>query len=130
MPGRFIPPDPSRGDPNTIGGYMAVHGRPAAFEGPDGYSYSVELTVDETGKRERPFGAFFLFMRWRRMGEQGVQGHLESDFLAFGESASEARDALGQWALNDVKRTLDGLVRERTDTMQGRRWWDAMREEE
>jgi hypothetical protein len=32
---QFRQPDFSRGDPNTLGGYMAVHDRPAAFEGSD-----------------------------------------------------------------------------------------------
>ena len=34
MSGRFLPPDHSRGDANTIGGYTAVHARPAAFDWP------------------------------------------------------------------------------------------------
>ena len=33
MAGQFRPADHSKGDANTIGGYMAVHDRPAAFEG-------------------------------------------------------------------------------------------------
>jgi len=66
MSGRFLPPDHSRGDANTIGGYAAVHSRPAAFEGSDGMSYSVEIVVDETEIVGRPFGAYLLFMRWRR----------------------------------------------------------------
>ncbi len=49
--GRFLPPDHDAGDPNTIGGYQAVHARPAAFEGRDGASYSIEIVVDETGGR-------------------------------------------------------------------------------
>jgi hypothetical protein len=43
---RYRPPDHSKGDESTIGGYMAVHDRPAAFEGSDGFSYSVEIMVD------------------------------------------------------------------------------------
>ena len=39
----YRPPDHSKGDESTIGGYMAVHDRPAAFEGSDGFSYSVEI---------------------------------------------------------------------------------------
>ena len=44
--GRFIPPDHSKGDESTLGGYMAVHARPAAFEGSDGMSYSVEILAE------------------------------------------------------------------------------------
>ena len=62
---QFLPADHSLGDANTIGGYMAVHARPAAFEGKDGVSYSVEIMADETGEKDRPFGAYLLFVKWR-----------------------------------------------------------------
>ena len=67
---------------------MAVHDRPAAFQGSDGLSYSVAIEVDRTGEAERPYGAYFLFVRWRRLGTQGVEGHLESTFLAYGVSGT------------------------------------------
>jgi cytochrome b len=82
---RFLPADHSKGDERTIGGYAAVHARPAAFEGRDGCSYSVELLADRTGEAARPWGAFLLFVQWKRIGDQGVSGHLESEFLAWGE---------------------------------------------
>ena len=129
MPGKHLPPDHDRGDANTIGGYMAVHARPAAFEGRDGMSYSVSLEVEPTGDSERPFGAYFLFLRWRRMGQQGVEGHLETEFLTWGATAAEAQGALGAWPLNEVKRVLDErIIASSGDT--ARRWWDVMREEE
>lgn len=127
MPGRFLPPDPSKGDVDTIGGYMAVHARPAAFEGADGYSYSVELCAESTGEAARPFGAYLLFLRWRRIGAQGVEGHLESDFLAWGETEAAAREAIGRMSLSEVKAALDRLVRDRSAPT--RRWWDVMRDE-
>ena len=54
-PGSISPPI-TRGDANTIGGYMAVHGRPAAFEGTDGLSYSVEIVTAPTGRRGAAVG--------------------------------------------------------------------------
>jgi hypothetical protein len=129
MPGRHLPADHSKGDANTIGGYMAVHARPAAFEGSDGYSYSVELATDTTGDAERPVGAFLLFLRWRRIGEQGVEGHLESDFLAFGLTPAAAREALGAMPLSEVKSHLDALIAARHGAPPARKWWDVMREE-
>ena len=130
MGGRFLPPDPSKGDERTIGGYMAVHARPAAFQGSDGLSYSVAIEADRTGEAERPFGAYFLFVRWRRLGTQGVQGHLESGFLAHGGSAADAREALGAMALEDVKTILDDLIRaDAPAAAPPRRWWDVMRDE-
>lgn len=112
MAGRHLPDDPSKGDPNTIGGYQAVHDRPAAFEGSDGFSYSVELCTDATGERERPIGAYFFFLKWKRLGEQGIAGHLESEFLTWGTDADAARLALGGFALTEVRAALERLIAE------------------
>ena len=129
MAGRFLPPDPSKGDENTIGGYMAVHARPAAFQGSDGLSYSVAIETDRTDDAANPFGAYFLFVRWRRLGTQGVEGHLESPFLAFGPSRAEATAALGAMSLGEVKAILDDLVRANAPEPP-RRWWDVMRDDD
>ncbi len=109
---------------------MRVHARPAAFEGSDGYSYSVELDADATEDPARPWAAYFLFLRWRRMGQQGVEGHLESDYLAWGTTADEAREALGRWQLSDVLRVLEQRIRAGADQESPRRWWDAMRDDD
>jgi hypothetical protein len=129
MSGRFLPPDHSRGDANTIGGYTAVHARPAAFEGSDGMSYSVEIVVDETGIAGRAFGAYFMFLRWRRIGTQGIEGHLETDYLAYGPTEDAARTAIGAMTLSEVKAMLEQLIREQAAAKPTRRWWDAMRDE-
>lgn len=130
MPGQHLPADHTRGDTNTIGGYMAVHARPAAFEGSDGYSYSVEIDADRTGDPARPWGGFFLFLRWRRLGEQGVDGHLESAFIAGGDSAEEAMAAVGSLSLSAVRDVLELLIHAQHGGAPERRWWDAMREED
>ena len=131
MPGRFLPPDPSKGDENTIGGYMAVHARPAAFQGSDGLSYSVAIETDRTGDADQggPFGAYFLFVRWRRLGTQGVEGHLESAFLAFGDTPAAAASSLGAMPLGEVKAILDDLIRANAPEPP-RRWWDVMRDDD
>jgi hypothetical protein len=129
MAGRFLPPDPSKGDERTIGGYMAVHARPAAFQGSDGLSYSVAIETDRTDDSTRPFGAYFLFVRWRRLGTQGVEGHLESPFLAYGATPADATASLGAMALEEVKAILDDLIRSSAPAPP-RRWWDVMRDED
>ena len=131
MPGAHRPADFSRGDPNTLGGYAAVHHRPAAFEGPDGLAYSVEIEVDRTGDEAAPWGAFLMFLRWRRTGEPGVEGHLESGFLATAATAAAARAELERLPLSAVRETLDRMVRERAvaEAKPVRRWWDVMRAE-
>jgi hypothetical protein len=124
--GRFIPPDHSKGDPNTIGGYRAVHDRPAAFEGSDGASYSVEIVTDESGNPKEPFAAYLLFVRWGR-GDPVASGHLETEFLAQAPTEDEARRIVGETKLNDAKARLDALIRARSAS--GATWWDAMRGE-
>src|SRR5215208_4705083 len=99
----FYPADHSKGDANTIGGYAAVHARPAAFDGSDGYSYSVEICADATGEPARPWGGYLLFLRWRRLGAQGVEGHLETDFLAHGTTETEALTAAGRLSLQEAR---------------------------
>ena len=125
---RYRPPDHGKGDETTIGGYAAVHDRPAAFEGSDGFSYSVEIMAERTGRPDA-WGAFFLFIKWARIGAQTPEGHLESDYLATGASEPEARAALGATRLEDVKALLDRLISEHRGSSAPRRWWDAMRDE-
>ena len=126
---RFVPPDPEKGDANTIGGYRAVHDRPAAFEGPDGLSYSVEVVADQTGEADRPWGAYLLFVRWHRTGEQGPAGHLETDYLARGAAEQEVLDDVARLPLSAAKGLLDACVAAAGGPPR-RRWWDAMRDED
>ena len=131
MPGQWRQPDHTLGDANTIGGYMKAHARPAAFEGSDGLSYSVAIAEDPTGDDDRPFAAYFLFLRWRRIGEQGVDGHLESGYLAHGPTAEDAREALGAWSLIETRAELERQI---ADVARGRagstrRWWDVMKDD-
>jgi len=129
VPGQHLPADHSRGDANTIGGYAAVHGRPAAFEGTDGLSYSVEIVTSPTGESEKPWGAYLLFVQWSRIGGASPTGHLETDFLAEADAEADARAIVGALSLGQVRAALHALIAERAGGMPARRWWDAMREE-
>lgn len=129
MGGRFIPPEHDKGDETTVGGYAAVHGRAAALEGPDGLSYSLEVLTDETGDPARPYGAYLIFMQWRRMGEQGIAGHLESEFLTFADNEADAAQLAGTLPLSVAQQLLDDLVAAR-DGAGGPRWFDVMRAED
>ena len=77
-------------------------------------SYSVAIETSATGEQERPWAAYFLFMRWRRVGPQGVEGHLETDYLAFGATAAEASAALGGMSLADVRAQLERALGKKT----------------
>ena len=125
---RYQPPDPSKGDESTIGGYTAVHDRPAAFEGSDGFSYSVELMTEETGDPTAPWAAFILFVKWARLGAQTPEGHLETEYLLTADTEADARTALGETPLAEVKALLDRLIAAKQGA-PSRRWWDAMRNE-
>lgn len=128
MSGQHLPADHSRGDANTIGGYAAVHARPAAFDGSDGYAYSVELCVDQVNDAGTLWAAYLLFLRWRRIGASGVDGHLETDYLTRGTTASAARDALGAYSLQTVRALLEQRIAE-TAPAPARRWFDVMRDD-
>ena len=128
--GLHLPPEPHAGDESTLGGYMAVHRRPAAFEGVDGLSYSVELCADETGDAAAPWGAYLLFLRWRRVGAPGVDGHFETDYIVRAAGEDEALAAIGRMPLLTVKATLDALIRKQEGGAPKRRWWDVMAAED
>lgn len=128
-PGQHLPPEYDKGDETTVGGYAAVHARPAALEGRDGMSYSLDVLSDSTGEPTRPFGAYLIFVQWARLGAQKAEGHLETDFLAWGSTADDAERALGSMTLIDAQRALDALVAAR-DGGSTRRWWDVMRQDD
>lgn len=129
MPGQHLPADHGRGDANTIGGYAAVHGRPAAFEGSDGLSYSVEIVTAPTGHPDHPWGAYLLFVQWARIGGTSPTGHLESEFLAEADTESDAAAVVGALTLGEVRGALHAAIAERAGGAPTRRWWDAMRTE-
>jgi hypothetical protein len=127
-PGQHLPPEYDKGDETTVGGYHAVHSRPAALEGRDGMSYSLDVLSDETGESARPYSAYLIFVQWARLGAQKAEGHLETDFLAWGESGGAAELALGALSLQEAQRALDALIAAR-DGASTRRWFDVMRED-
>lgn len=91
---------------------MAVHARPAAFDGVDGHAYSVDILTDRTGNAETPWGAYLFFVKWGK-GEPEVAGHMETDFLATGQHEGLVKRQVGAMPLASVKATLDGLIRSR-----------------
>ena len=125
--GQFREPDFTRGDANTLAGYMAVHDRPAAFEGSDGFSYSVEILADEDATQSPRWSAYLFFVKWARIGASAPEGHLESAALARAESEQEARAQVGAMPLSQVKRELDALISRSAGGEPRRKWWDAMR---
>ena len=95
----------------TLGGYMAQHGRAAAFGGSDGHAYSVGLYVDDDPDARGRYGAALLFVRWDAAGAAPV-GHVETEFLAWGRTPGEAEERLKALSLYDVKAALDQAIAE------------------
>jgi hypothetical protein len=129
---QFRQPDFSKGDPNTLAGYAAVHDRPAGFEGSDGFSYSVEILTDHDHDvaPDESWSAYLFFVKWARVGASSPAGHLESDVLARASTEDGARERIGALALSDVKRILDELIGRAPGGAPKRKWWDAMRADE
>jgi hypothetical protein len=94
-------------DEATLGGYLRQHERPPSFGGSDGCAYSVGILVD--GVAERGFGAALLFVRWSTSGDRPV-GHLETDYLVFGRSEREAKRAVLELTLFEVKDQLERTI--------------------
>jgi hypothetical protein len=127
---QFRQPDFTKGDPNTLAGYTAVHDRPAAFEGSDGFSYSVEILADDDPTHSQRWGAYLFFVKWARIGASAPEGHLESAVLARAATERDARDEVGAMPLSDVKQTLDTLIAQLSAGAPRRKWWDAMQSDD
>ncbi|CAN5756175.1 hypothetical protein BH23GEM6_BH23GEM6_27780 [soil metagenome] len=102
---RLNPIAPEGADESTLGGYASVHGRAPAFEGRDGEPYTAALETEQMEGQPR-WAAYLIFLRWARSGT-AIMGHLETDDLAFGDTADAARGALEAFSLTRVKALLD-----------------------
>jgi hypothetical protein len=96
-------------DESTLGGYVARHARPPAFEGVDGLAYTADIATADTDDAAAPIGAYLLFVRWGGSAP-AIRGHLESEFLARGSDVGEVRATVERLTLLEVKRTLDALI--------------------
>lgn len=93
----------------TLGGYMATHGRAAAFGGNDGQPYSVGIYLDDEPDDRGRFGAALLFVRWSPAGDRPV-GHVETPVLSWGRTPDEAEARIKALSLYDVKAALDEAI--------------------
>lgn len=96
---------------DTLAGYVAMHGRPPAFEGSDGRAYSVGVFSDDDPHQDGRYGASLLFLRWS--DASAPDGHLESDYLAWDPDPAAAEAAVNRLTLLEVKAMLDRLIARR-----------------
>lgn len=106
---RLNPVAPPDADETTLGGYMAVHGRAAAFEASDGEPYTVGVETDDSGDREAPAAAYLVFIRWARTGT-AIMGHLSTGDLVAAETEEEARAMLEALPLHRIRTLLDETI--------------------
>jgi hypothetical protein len=109
---RLNPVPPEGADETTLGGYAAIHGRAAAFEGADGEPYTVGIETDASDDAGAPVAGYLVFLRWSRNGS-AIMGHVETGDLVAAPSEAEARARLEALPLDEVRRLLDETVARR-----------------
>ena len=110
---RLNPITPEGVDDTTLGGYPAVHGRAAAFEGSDGEPYTVAIET-EAAEDGDGWVAYLIFLRWSQTGS-AVMGHLETGDLERGSTEQEARAALEAYPLQKARAVLEREIARRRD---------------
>mgnify|MGYP006148741353 CR=1 FL=1 len=113
---RLNPVAPSDADEATLGGYMAIHGRAAAFEAGDGEPYTVGIETDATGDDALPYAGYLVFIRWAQTGT-AIMGHLDSGDLVAASTEDEARAMLQAMPLHQVRALLDEAIARRRAEM-------------
>ena len=98
----------------TLGGYLAHHDRPPAFEGLDGHPYTVSLEVEKTPDLTAPFSGYLVFPRWADTGV-GIIGHLETPLLYHGKSRGKVTSQLEALTLLEVNHLLGEAILRRTN---------------
>ena len=113
---RLNPVPPEDADETTLGGYMAVHGRAAAFEASDGEPYTAGVETDASDDPDLPVAGYLVFIRWAQTGT-AIMGHLETADLVNARTEDEARARLEGLTLREVRSLLDeAIARKRAQT--------------
>jgi len=103
------PPTTDPMDDSTLGGYVRSHKRPPAFDGPDGYPYTVSPEVEKTSNLRAPYAGYLVFPRWAVTGV-GIVGHVETPLLCECASGAEVHQRLEALTLIEVQRLLGEAV--------------------
>jgi hypothetical protein len=90
----------------SLGGYLRHHSRPPAFEGPDGYPYTVSVEVEQSPDLAAPYLGYLVFPRWAESGA-GIIGHIETPIILRGKSQEDVERTLGALTLPEVRSLLD-----------------------
>ena len=127
---RYRPPDHSKGDESTIGGYAAVHDRPGGVRGERRILLQRRDHDGADGRRRAPWARVLPL---RQMGAHRRADARRDISRATTSRAARPRTTRAQRSarlpLDEVKALLDRLIAERRGAAPTRRWWDAMRDE-
>lgn len=93
----------------TLGEYISLHHRPPAFEGSDGFPYTVSLEVEKTPNLLSPYSGYLVFPRWAETGV-GIVGHLETPILLEGAGREKVEASLGALTLLEVQALLEEAI--------------------
>jgi hypothetical protein len=107
---RLNPIAPEGADESTLGGYAAIHGRAAAFEGQDGEPYTAAIETEALDGGG--WAGYLVFLRWARTGT-AIMGHLETGDLAEESTEDAARRAVEAIPLTRVKSLPDAEIERR-----------------
>lgn len=116
MEDRLNPVPPEDADEGTLGGYLAIHGRSAGWEGSDGMPYTAAIEAEETEEGE--WVAYLVFIRWAA-DSTAIMGHVDSDDLASGPTEEAARRGVEEMSLADAKLVLDRVIAQRREWIEG-----------
>ena len=94
---------------HTLGGYLAVHSRPPAFEAVDGRPYTVSIETERTADLRAPVAGYLLFPRWAATG-LGIVGHVTTPLLWRGPTRREVTEEAGALPLHEVQSLLNEAV--------------------
>lgn len=111
---RLNPIAPADADESTLGGYVAMHGRAAAFTGCDGQPYTVAVESEPSEDGPSSWVAYLVFLRWAGSGS-AIMDHLETGDLAAAPTEAEARARLEALPLPRVRELLDESIMRSSD---------------
>jgi hypothetical protein len=72
------------------------------------------MYLEEDPGGDPQFEGALLFVRWSRDGGQPV-GHLETEYLAVGQTRSDVKRQLAALSLHDVKNHLERLITQKPE---------------
>ncbi len=101
-------------DETTLKGYIQVHERPPAFEGSDGFPYTVSVEIESSKDLQAPYVGYLVFPRWASNG-LGIIGHLQTPVISRNKTHKQTEDDIYLLKLSEIKLLLEKVIASRDD---------------